>query len=327
MSAATHPAVRTGPFGQPFPVVYVDGRFSAEEDSRVSVHANAISYGTGTFEGIRATWNEELGELYLLEAEAHFQRLQQSARVLGLDLAPSPQDLVAASSELLRRNGVRVDTYLRPLYILEGEELPVRMHDVRPRLSIAATPFVGAYISLSGVRCMISSWRRAPDAVLPSRAKLCGSYVGPALAKSEAVASGYDEAIMLNVAGNVTEATTSNLFMRRGTEWLTPAVSDDILEGITRAQVKTLLAERTGSPVLERSVQRTELFVSDEILLCGTAALIVPVVEVSGRPVGDGKPGETTMALQNDLRSIARRADGRHFEWTTPVYGTAEGKA
>lgn len=244
-----------------------------------------------------------------------------------MDLAPSPQDLVAASIELLRRNEVHADTYLRPLYILGGEELPVRMHNIRPRLSIAASPFVGAYISLSGVRCMISSWRRAPDVVLPSRAKLCGSYVGPALAKSEAVASGYDEAIMLNLAGSVAEGTTSNVFIRRGTEWLTPPVSDDILEGITRAQVKILLAERTGSPVSERSIQRTELFVCDELLLCGTAALVVPVVEVNGRPVGDGKPGETTIALQNDLRSIARRADGRHFEWTTPVYGTEGGEA
>jgi Amino-transferase class IV len=195
-----------------------------------------------------------------------------------------------------------------------------------PRLSIAVTPIVGDYINLAGVRCMISSWRRAPDVVLPGRAKLCGSYVGPALAKSEAIASGYDEAIMLNMAGYVAEGTTSNLFVRRGAEWLTPPVTDDILEGITRAQVKTLLAERTGMPVIERSIHRTELFVCTELLLCGTAALVVPVVEVDGRPVGTGTAGAVTTGLLRELQSIARRADGRHAEWTTPVWEAARGE-
>jgi branched-chain amino acid aminotransferase len=327
MSTETSPATRAGPFGRPFPWVFVDGGFVPEVEARLSVHANALSYGTGTFEGIRASWNEEHGELYLLEAEAHYERMRLSARVLDLELPLSPHELVDVTTELLRRNEARSDAYLRPLYVLAGEELPVRMHDMGPRLSIAATPIVGDYINLAGVRCMISSWRRAPDVVLPGRAKLCGSYVGPALAKSEAIASGYDEAIMLNMPGYVAEGTTSNVFVRRGADWLTPPVTDDILEGITRAQVKALLAERTGRPVIERSIHRTELFVCDELLLCGTAALVVPVVDVDGRPVGNGKAGETTTGLLDELRSTARRADGRHVEWTTAVYGTVRGEA
>lgn len=165
-----------------------------------------------------------------------------------------------------------------------------------------------------------------PDDVLPGRAKLCGSYVGPALAKSEAIARGCDEALMLNGAGHVAEGTTSNVFMRRADEWVTPPVPDDILEGITRAQILALLAEQTGRPVTQRSIQRSELYVCDELLLCGTAALVVPVVEVDRRPVADGRAGETTSRLLDELRAIARRRGDRHHGWTTPVYDSPGGQ-
>lgn len=309
-----------GGFGAPCPVVFVDGDFVSADAARLSAYANALSYGTGTFEGIRATWNPEHEQLYLLEALAHFERMARSARILGLELPFEPRSLVAISTELLRRNELRSNAYLRPLFVLAGEELPVHMRGVRARLQIAVTPIVGDYIDLSGVRCMVSSWRRAPDDVLPGRAKLCGSYVGSALAKSEALDRGCDEALMLNRAGHVAEGTTSNVVMRRGDRWITPAPTDDILEGITRAQVMALLEERTGHPVTERSIQRSELYGCDELLLCGTAALVVPVVSVDGRPVGDGTAGHTTRWLLDELRRIARRDGDRHHAWTTPVY-------
>lgn len=309
-------STQTSPFGPPFPWVFVDGEHVPEERARVSVHANALSYGTGTFEGIRATWSPQREQLHLLEAHAHFDRMQASARILGLPLPLSTAELVAASVELLRRNEVRCDAYLRPLWVLAAEQLPVRMHAMEPRLSIAATPVVGDYIDLAGVRCTVSSWRRTPDVVAPNRAKLCGTYVGCALAKSDAVAAGYDEAIMLNCAGNVAEATTSNVLMRSGGRWHTPAPTEDILEGITRAQVMELLAERTGRPVVERAIQRSELLACDELLLCGTASLVVPVVEVDGRRIGDG-PGEATLAVLDELRAMAR---GDRDDRTTPVY-------
>jgi branched-chain amino acid aminotransferase len=317
MSSPTAPV---GGFGPPGTVVFVDDDFLPADEARVSAHANVLSYGTGTFEGIRASWNAEHEELYLLEAPAHYERLARSARVLGLELPYTTEYLVAVSRELLRRNGIRSDAYLRPLYMLGADELPVRMTGV-PRFQIAVTPIVGDYFDLSGVRCTVSSWRRAPDDVLPGRAKLCGSYAGPALAKSEALARGYDEALMLNTAGHVAEGTTSNVFMRRGDRWFTPAVTDDILEGITRRQVMKLLFERTGRPVTERSIQRSELYVCDELLLCGTAALVVPVVSVDDRPVGSGESAETTRGLLDELRAIARRLDTRYHDWTTPVYG------
>jgi branched-chain amino acid aminotransferase len=313
--------ISPGGFGTPCELVLVDSEIVPADEARVGVHANALAYGTGTFEGIRAWWNAEREQLYMFEALAHYSRLDRSARILGLRLATPPESLVEMTAELLRRNGVRYDAYIRPLLIQHGDVLPVRMHDVQTRLSVAATPAPGDYISPHGVRCMVSTWRRAPDSCTPNRAKVTGTYTGPSLAKTEAVSRGFDEAIMLTVDGYVAEATTSNIVMRTGSEWVTPPGTEDILEGITRAQVMTLLREAVGTAVVERRVHRSELYCCDEILLCGTAAVVVPVVEVDGRKVGDGKPGEATLALNSGLRAIGRRHDSRHPEWTTPVYG------
>lgn len=311
--------MQRSPFGAPFDLVFVDDDFVRAGDARVSVHANVLSYGTGTLEGIRACWNEDHGELYLFEAEAHYRRLHDSARILGLELGPSVAELVEVSAELLRRNEARCDSYLRPLLFLSGEVLPVRMHDVATRLTIAATPVPGDYANPSGVRCGVSSWRRTPDTAVPNRAKVIGSYVGPALAKTEAARNGYDDAILLTVDGYVTEGTTSNVFVRRGDSWLTPPPTDDILEGITRRQVMQLLDD-AGRPVTQRRIQRSELYLADEVLLCGTASLLVPVVEIDGRQVGDGRPGEQTTAMRRQLVEAARRETFGHAEWTTRVY-------
>lgn len=316
--------VSSGGFGALCDVVIVDGEFVSLADARVGVQANALAYGTGTFEGIRAWWNPRHEQLYLFEAMAHYERLHRSARILGLRLPLSPERLTELTAELLGRNNIRCDAYVRPLLIQHGEVLPVRMHDVPTRLSVTVTPTPGAYINPDGVRCKVSTWRRAPDSCVPNRAKVTGTYAGPALAKSEAVQCGFDEAIMLTVDGYVSEATTSNVVMRTGSGWVTPPGTDDILLGITRAQVMTLIEEHTGAPVVERRVHRSELYGCDEILLCGTAAVVVPAVEVDGRKVGDGKPGELSLQLGSTLRAIARRDDESHPEWTTAVYGTGD---
>ncbi|MBO0691000.1 MAG: branched-chain amino acid transaminase [Candidatus Dormibacteraeota bacterium] len=308
----------------PLPVVFVDGAFVESDEARLSVHANAVSYGTGVFEGIRAGWNERHQQLYLLEAAAHYDRMQKSARALGLRLPSATADLVEATAELLRRGELRADGYVRPVFLLSGESLAVGMEGIETRLSIAAWRMDEAYADPTGVRCIVSSWRRCPDGVVPVRAKVIGTYAGPALAKSEARAAGCDDAIMLTVDGNVAEATTSNLFLRRGGAWVTPPVTDDILEGITRGRLLQLIGEELSEPVAERTVDRSELYVADEVLLCGTAVEVVPVLEVDRRPVGDGEPGARTVALQRLLRQIARREIGQHAEWTTPVYQTSE---
>ncbi|TDC57140.1 branched-chain-amino-acid transaminase [Actinomadura sp. KC345] len=307
-------------FGEPYEWVFVDGEFVSSDEARLSILSNVVSYGTGTFEGIRATWNPERGELFLLEAEAHYERLGRSARILGLELAYRPAEMVAVTCELMRRNRVRANTYIRPLLLLAGEQLAVRMHDSGTRLCIPATPMPGDYMSPDGVRCMVSTWRRGSDVAVPNRAKVIGGYVGPALAKTEAIRRGFDEALLLTGDGYVAEATTANILVRFGEEWVTPPATDDILEGITRAQVMALLAQDFGAYVAQRRIHRSELYACDEALLCGTAAIVAPVTEVDGRRVGDGRPGTTTLDLQRELRLIARGGGGRHHAWTTPVY-------
>jgi branched-chain amino acid aminotransferase len=306
-----------------FPFAFVDGAFVPLAEAAISVHANAVSYGTGTFEGMRATWSEEAQELYLLEPAAHYERMHRSANALGLTLAHTTEELVAITVELLRRNEARSDVYVRPILLLAGEVLPVRMHDIETRFSIAISPFPAKYIDPSGVRCLVSSWRRSPDSTMPLRAKIIGSYVGPALAKTEAVQAGFDEALMLTVDGALAEATTSNVFLRRGSEWITPAPDQDILEGITRRQVMELIGEELGERVIERSVDRSELYVCDEALLCGTAVQVVPLVEVDRRRVGDGRAGDRSRRLMGALAAIARRETTAHRDWTTPVWRSA----
>ena len=305
-----------------FPVAFVDGTFVPVAEAALSVHANAVSYGTGTFEGMRATWNKQARELHLLEPLAHYERMHRSANALALPLAYSAEELVAFTVELLRRNEARSDVYVRPILLLAGEVLPVRMHEIATRFSIAVSRFPARYIDPAGVRCLVSSWRRMPDSTIPLRAKIIGSYVGPALAKSEAVLAGFDEALMLTVDGNLSEATTSNVFLRRGDQWVTPAPDQDILEGITRRQVMELIGEELGERVVERSVDRSELYVCEEALLCGTAVQIVPLVEVDRRPVGDGQPGERTLRLMETLAAIARGEGGRQRGWVTPVWAS-----
>ena len=196
------------------------------------------------------------------------------------------------------------------------------MDGIVTRFSIGAWRLGGDYLAGDGVHCLTSSWRRCPDVAMPIRAKVIGSYAGPALAKSEALAAGYDEAIMLNDRGRVSEATTSNVFIRRGDRWSTPAVTDDILEGITRRQVMELVREELGEEVVDRPIDRSELYACDEAILCGTAVEVVCVLSVDRRPVGGGEPGERTRRLRRSVRAIARREDARHPEWTVPVWHT-----
>lgn len=323
-SEATAQSATDAPPAPRFDIVYVDGAYVSSDDAGLSVHAHAVSYGTGTFEGMRAIWNEDVRELYLLEPAAHYERMRRSANALGMSLPLSTDELVVATADLLRRNEARSDTYVRPIFLFSGEVLQVRMHDLATRFSIALSPFPAKYIDPAGVRCLVSSWRRSPDSTIPVRAKIIGSYVGPALAKTEAVLAGFDEAIMLTVDGAVAEASTSNIFLRRGDAWITPSPPDDILEGITRREVIELITEDLGEEVAERTVGRSELYICDEALLCGTAVQIVPLVEVDRRPVGDGRAGARTLRLMESLHAISRRDDDRHHDWTVPVWRGAE---
>ena len=300
--------------------VFHEGEFARYHDVKLGLMTHALHYGTGVFEGIRAYWNSKKEQLFLLQGAAHYQRMHRSANVMRMTLPHSTEELVNFTLDLLRRNEFKSDVYIRPLLYTSSEEIGVRLHNLNHSFFIYAVPF-GNYVEIDdGIRCMVSTWRRVSDQSLPARAKITGSYAQSALAKSEAVEGGFDEAIVLTVDGHVSEGSAENLFMFRDGAFITPPVTDDILEGVTRTLIINLIKEELGLPVLERSIDRTELYTCEELLLCGTGAQISPVVEVDRRPVGNGKVGEFTQELQNIYFGAVRGDAPKFKDWTIPVY-------
>ena len=300
--------------------VFYNGEFGRYHDTKVGLMTHALHYGTGCFEGIRAYWNAKQEQLYLLQAPAHYERLRRSANVMQMTVPHSTEELVNLTIDLLRRNQFKSDVYVRPLLYASSEDIGVRLHNLEHSFFIYAIPF-GNYVEIDdGIRCMVSSWRRLPDQSLPARAKITGSYAQAALAKSEAVENGFDEAIVLTVDGHVSEGSAENIFMLKDRTFVTPPVTDDILEGVTRTLLIGVIKDELGLPVVERSIDRTELYTCDELLLCGTGAQISPVIEVDRRPVGNGHVGEFTQELQSIYFSAVRGEAPKYRDWTIPVY-------
>ncbi|MHB1525738.1 MAG: branched-chain amino acid transaminase [Candidatus Dormibacteria bacterium] len=314
------PDAQPAPFEQASAWVYFQGEMRRYRDCRVGPMTHALHYGTGCFEGIRAYWAESHHQLYLFRVQEHYERLRQSTKILKIGLPFGTDELVALTTDLLRRNQFHSDVYIRPLAYKSGEEIGVRLHDLEDAFLIYSQP-LGNYIGAAqGARCMVSSWRRVDDNTAPARAKITGTYVNSALAKTEAHENGFDEAIVLGQDGHVCEGSAENLFMvRRGT-LITPPVYDNILEGITRATVMQLWTEELGLPVVERSIDRTELYIADEVLLCGTGAELAPVVEIDRYPVGDGEIGPYARQLQKLYAQAVRGEMEKYREWCLPVY-------
>src|SRR5438132_12605692 len=264
METRVAPRARTGASRYADTWVFFDGELVRYHEAYLPPMTHALHYGTGCFEGIRAYWNRSQNQLYVLHAEAHYARLRRSAAILRMDVPYTNQELTAHTVEILRRNEARTDTYIRPLVFISAEEVGVRLHDLQRSLLIYTAP-LGEYIATdAGIRCMTSSWRRIPDFAIPARAKISGSYINSALAKSEALENGYDEAIMLASDGHVSEGSAENLFMVRDDVFVTPSVTEDILEGCIRHPLIGLVCTELGLQVVERSIDRTELYTCDE---------------------------------------------------------------
>jgi branched-chain amino acid aminotransferase len=300
--------------------VYYDGEIRRYADSRLGLMTHALHYGTGCFEGIRAYWVEEQQQLFAFRMPEHYERLRDSAKILLMDLPLSTEELCAVTSELLRRNGWRQDVYIRPLVYKSSEEIGVRLHGLKDGFLVFTAPF-GAYVDIdAGIRCMVSSWRRIDDNVAPARSKCTGIYVNSALAKTEAMQNGFDEAIMLTHEGHVCEGSAENIFIVRNGTLITPPESDNILEGITRATLIHLAAEEMGLEVLQRCIDRSELYIADEVFLCGTGAQVSPVIEIDRRRIGDGEPGPLTSRIQSEYFAICKGRNPKYRDWLTAVY-------
>jgi branched-chain amino acid aminotransferase len=303
--------------------VYLDGEVKRYEDARIGLMTHALHYGTGVFEGIRGYWSAEHEQLFIVKLREHYARLQRSARVLKLKIPITMDELCKTSVELVRKNNFRQDVYIRPLAFKSSEEIGVRLHNLRDSFAIYVTPF-GNYVDIErGIRCMVSSWRRIDENDAPARAKITGIYVNSALAKTEAMENGFDEAIMLTHEGHVCEGSAENIFVMRDGKVFTPPTSDNILEGLTRLAIIELLQKEIGVEVSERSIDRSELYVADEIFLCGTGVELTPVIEVDRRPVGTGKMGPISRQVIDLYQRVVHGDVPRYLDWCTPVYAGA----
>ena len=300
--------------------VYLDGEVKRYADAKVGLMTHALQYGTGVFEGIRGYWSPEHEQLFVLKLREHYRRMQNSVKLLKLKIPMNLDELCETSIELIRRNNFRQDVYIRPFAFKSSEEIGVRLHNLKDSFAIYVTPF-GNYVEVDGgIRCMVSSWRRIDDNVAPARAKITGIYVNSALAKTEAMENGFDEAIMLTQEGHVCEGSAENIFLLRDGKLVTPPTSDNILEGLTRLAMIELLRKEFDIEVVERSIDRSELYIADEIFLCGTGAQISPVIDVDRRPIGDGQVGPVVSQLQKLYFDIVRGRNNKYRSWLSPVY-------
>jgi branched-chain amino acid aminotransferase len=301
-------------------VEMADGRVVAFDDAKVHILTHTFNYGTGVFEGIRGYWNARRKELFVVRLTRHVERLVANCGVIMLDPGYSVDEIADLCLELVRRNEFREDVYIRPIVYCPAlrvgpgmsHEHALAVYNIR----------MGHYHDPSrALDVMVSTWRRTCDNAIPARGKINGAYVNSSLAITEARRAGFDDAILLNQDGHVSEGSVMNVFLVRGETLVTPSVTANILEGITRTDVLSLGATELGLRVVERDVDRTELYYADEVFFCGTGAKILGVGTVDRRVVGRGGVGPVTGKLQRIYDAIVHGEDARYEDWLTPVYG------
>jgi branched-chain amino acid aminotransferase len=301
-------------------LAYFQGRIVPMSEATVSVATHALNYGTGCFEGIRAYWNAQAEQLYVLKLREHYERFARSRRMLKMQARESAEELCDITLEILSRQNFRQDVYIRPLAYKCSRTIKLTLSSLDDLVTVFAFP-MGNYVDISaGLHVCVSPWRRVSGNAMPVRAKTTGVYVNSALAVDDAAAAGYDEAIFLTEEGHVSEGSSCNLFLVRQGRLSTPRTADDILEGITRDCVMEMAERDLGLRTWERAIERTELYDADEIFLTGTGVQISPVTEVDGRRVGTGQPGPITMELQRRYLRAVRGDDPTYAAWCTPVY-------
>ncbi len=294
---------------------YFGGELVPFEQATVSVATHALNYGTALFEGIRA-YRQHDGGMAILFAAEHYERLRRNARLLCASFTESVPELVEITRELLRRHGTAEDVYVRPLLYKSAYTIHLQLTGLEDRLAIYAFP-MGDYVPTTGLRVSISAWQRVNDNAIPARGKISGSYVNACMAVEDARAGGFEETILLASDGHVAEASGANVFVVQDGELATPPLADDVLPGITREAV-IRIAREAGYVVHERSIDRTELYLADEIFFTGTGAQVAPVTAVDGRPVGD-ETSPIAGDLQQRYFAAVRGQDERYAAWLTPV--------
>jgi branched-chain amino acid aminotransferase len=307
----------------PNPLIWFDNHFVRLAEANVSVLTHALNYGTGLFEGIRGYYEPHTEDLLLFRMREHYDRWKRNCRILRINVPLTIEQLMDLTAELCRRNDFRCHVYVRPLAYKSSARLgvPPDSNDAFS-ITVLASP---EYLSgKPGLKAGVSSWRRVEDTAIPGRAKICGAYVNSVLAIDEAKRNGHDDAIFLNENGHVAEGAAANLFLIRNGKLITPPPSDNILEGITRATVMELARHEMNIEVVERSIDRSELYICDELFLTGTMVELAPILEVDHRPVGSGEIGPITKELKGVFAEVTRGRLPAYAQWNWPVYSSIE---
>ena len=297
--------------------VWFDGKFVKWEEAKVPIFTHALHYGTAVFEGIRAY--AARNNLYVFRLEDHMNRLRRSANVYSFTSNNSVSQLCKATVELLRKNNMKESCYIRPLTFVGLHGIDLNITKDSPTHTVIITFPFARYFKGEGIKACVSSWRRIHDSTMPPLAKAAGNYLNSILATQESRRNGYDESILLDISGNVSEASGENIFLVRKNKIYTPFFSESALEGITRESAMTI-AKELGYEVIERPIPRTELYLADEIFLTGTAAEIVAVTSIDGHTVGNGKEGPISKNIRETYGKVVSAGSKEHMDWLTPVW-------
>jgi len=294
---------------------YFEGTVVPIGEANVSIATHTFNYGTAVFEGIRA-YRQADGSSAILFAHEHYARLLRNARLLRASVPESADDLVEITRDLLRRNAHDGDAYIRPLVYKSARSIRVKLTGLDDQVGIFTIP-LGDYLPTGGIRVTVSAWQRVSDNAIPARGKISGSYVNAAFAAEDAHAAGYDDAILLTGDGHLAEASAANLFVVRGREVATPPLTDDVLAGITRSAILQI-AREAGLDVVERRIDRSELYLADEVFLTGTGVQVAPISSIDERPVGTGDFA-ISLDIQRRYFAAVRGHDERYANWLTSI--------
>jgi len=299
---------------------YFEGAIRPIEEAKISVMNQTFNYGTGCFGGLRGYWNDEQQQLYVFRIVDHFRRFLDSAKLLLAKLPYTPEQLAGITVELLQAEGWTQNCYIRPLAYKADNSIGVRLHNLQDQVAIFSTAAWPYQYADRGSRVCTSSWRRVDDTAIPARGKLTGAYMNSSLIKSEAALAGYDDAIVLNQDGHVAEGSAANFMMVRNGALITPPATENILEGITRRTIMQIAADELHLPVIERPIDRSELYLADEAFFCGTGAQVTPIAEVDHRPLGNGEVGPITRQVRDLYFDIAYGREPNYRHWVTAVH-------
>lgn len=297
--------------------VWFDGKIVKDEDAKVPVMTHAIHYGTSVFEGLRGYWNSK--NLNIFRLQDHIKRFRNSGKVYSISLKFTDKEISDAIIQICKKNNVRESCYIRPFYFVGKHGINLHVTEDTPTHAVIVMFPFGELFNKNGIKAGISSWRRINDTSTPPLAKMGGNYLNSILATQESKRNGYDEAILLDYLGNISEAPGENIFIVRDKKILTPPPSSSALEGITKDSV-IKISEDLGYQIVEREIPRTEIYFADEVFLTGTAAEITPVISIDGKKIGDGKVGKTTESIRQIYSDITIGKNKKYSKWITQVY-------